>query len=99
MSDTEVRIPFGDNPSETATLLLAAAEEVREDQSVVRTAEGAFVAPRDVADRAGVDYDRPDDEPESDNKPTSEQPTESDDQPDEEPPKKKAPSKKAAKRK
>lgn len=48
-----VEVPFGDNPSETATLLLAAAEELGIDQSVVQTnSEGAFVVPEKVRDKA-----------------------------------------------
>ena len=57
---TPVTVPYGENAGETATLLLAAAEEVCGDQSVVRTVEGAFVAPKEVADKAGVDYEDPD---------------------------------------
>ena len=50
----EVRVEFGDDLSEQATLLLAAAEDLDLDQSVVRTEEGAFVVPEEVADKAGV---------------------------------------------
>ena len=53
----EVEVPFGDSPSEVATLLLAAAEEMDGwDQSDVRTTSGAFLVPRDIADQAGVEY-------------------------------------------
>lgn len=47
-----VEVPFGDNPSEQATLLLAAAEELDLGQEVVGTASGAFVVPPEVAERA-----------------------------------------------
>ena len=49
---SEVEIPFGDNPSEQATLLLAAAEDLGLDQSVVGTREGSFVVPQEVHDQA-----------------------------------------------
>ena len=48
----QVEVPFGDNPSETATLLLAAAEELGVGQEVVRTQEGAFLVPSEVNDKA-----------------------------------------------
>jgi len=48
----KVEIPFGDNASETATLLLAAAEELGLDQSVVGTVEGGFLVPSEVNDKA-----------------------------------------------
>jgi len=51
MSDVE--IPFGDKPSETATLLLAAAMEKDGNTSAVRTSEGAFVVPEEIAKAAG----------------------------------------------
>jgi hypothetical protein len=47
-----VEVPFGDNPSETATLLLAAAEELGVGQEVVGTQEGAFLVPSEVNDKA-----------------------------------------------
>lgn len=52
MSDEQIVVPFGDNPSETATLLLAAAEDLGLDQTVVATQEGAFLVPQDVHDQA-----------------------------------------------
>lgn len=52
-----VKVPFGGKASDNATLLLSAAEELDLDQSVVRTTSGAFVVPKEVADKAGVDYD------------------------------------------
>lgn len=55
MSD-EVEIKF-DNASEQATLLLAAAEDLEMDPSVVRTGTGVFYVPQDVADKAGLKPD------------------------------------------
>jgi hypothetical protein len=53
--DEEVEVPFGDNPSETATLLLAAAEDMDLDPGVVKTtSEGTFVVPADLAKKAKV---------------------------------------------
>jgi len=51
MSD-QTEVPFGDNPAETATLLLAAAEELDLDQSVVQTGEGVFLVPEEVNEQA-----------------------------------------------
>lgn len=51
----EVGVPFGDNPQETAILLLAAAEETGRDQSVVRSSSGVFYVPADLAKQAGVE--------------------------------------------
>jgi hypothetical protein len=48
----QVEVPFGENPSETATLLLAAAEELGLDQGVVGTVEGGFLVPSEVNDKA-----------------------------------------------
>jgi hypothetical protein len=48
----QVEVPFGDNPSETATLLLAAAEELGVGQEVVKTQEGSFLVPSEVNDKA-----------------------------------------------
>jgi hypothetical protein len=64
---SEVTVPFGEDAAETATLLLASAENLHGNQGLVRTAEGAFVVPKDVADDAGVDYqsDDADGEPEA----------------------------------
>jgi hypothetical protein len=47
-----VKVPFGENPSETATLLLAAAEELDLGQHVVGTTEGAFLVPAEVNETA-----------------------------------------------
>lgn len=48
----KVEVAFGENPSETATLLLAAAEELGLDQAVVGTVEGGFLVPSEVNDKA-----------------------------------------------
>lgn len=53
--DREVAVPFGDNPSDTAVLLLAAAEETGRDQSVVRSSSGVFYVPADLAEKAGLE--------------------------------------------
>ncbi len=50
---SEVEISFGDNASDTAILLLAAAAELGRDASEVRTTKGAFVVPEEIADAAG----------------------------------------------
>lgn len=55
---TDVQVPFGDNPSETATLLLAAAEKSKDHSADdVRTGSFAtFYVPEEIAKAAGVDY-------------------------------------------
>lgn len=51
-----VEVPFGDKSGETATLLLAAAEDLGLDPGVVRTtSEYSFVVPEEVAAKAGLD--------------------------------------------
>lgn len=50
---TDIKIPFGNNNKDNAVLLLAAAEELGLDSSVVRTSTSAFVVPEDVAKKAG----------------------------------------------
>lgn len=53
MSD-EVEVPFGEDPAETATMLLAAAEDLELDAGVVKTtSEGTFLVPEEVAEKAG----------------------------------------------
>ncbi len=52
--DEQVEVEFGENPGETATLLLAAAEELHGDQSLVGTGTGVFRVPKSVADKAGL---------------------------------------------
>lgn len=52
--DEVVAVPFGGNAAETATLLLAAAEE-QGDQGLVRTGTGVFYVPRGLAKKAGVE--------------------------------------------
>lgn len=51
MSDS-VEVEFGDDPGEQAVLLLAAAEELGLEQSVVRTGSRVFVVPEEVRDKA-----------------------------------------------
>lgn len=54
----EVKVPFGTDASETATLLLAAAEKEAGDQSVVRTTSyNHFLVPEEIAKAAEVDYE------------------------------------------
>ena len=54
MADDElVEVPFGEKPSETAVLLLAAAEELDLGADEVRTTTGAFIVPKKIADQAG----------------------------------------------
>jgi hypothetical protein len=47
-----VEVPYGENAADTATLLLAAAEDLDLDQSVVKTSEGGFLVPSEVNDKA-----------------------------------------------
>jgi hypothetical protein len=58
MSDN-VQVPFGDNPSDTATLLLEAAQKKGYDPSVVTlksdSAGNVFEVPQDVASAAKTD--------------------------------------------
>lgn len=42
---------------DTAVLLLAAAEELDQNVSLVRTVDGGFSVPADIADKAGFDAD------------------------------------------
>lgn len=51
MSD-EVEVEFDENPQDQAVLLLAAAEELDQDPSVVRTTGSGFLVPEDVAKKA-----------------------------------------------
>lgn len=54
---SDVKVPFGADPGETATLLLDAAEK-EGDQSVVRTTGSrSFLVPEQIAKSAGVDYE------------------------------------------
>jgi hypothetical protein len=51
---TEIEVPYGDKPSDTATLLLAAAEELNLPAHVVRTtSDQVFMVPEEVAEKAG----------------------------------------------
>lgn len=56
-----VKVPYGKG-AENATLLLAAAEEMDMDPSVVRTTSYGFEVPEEVAKKAGVDIDTSDDD-------------------------------------
>lgn len=47
-----VRIPFTGSDRDTAILLLAAAEDLGLDRSVVRTYEGGFDVPDEVHEKA-----------------------------------------------
>lgn len=47
-----VEIPFDKRPGDQATLLLAAAEDLGLDPSVVATYEGGFLVPQEVNDKA-----------------------------------------------
>lgn len=47
-----VEVPFGDKPGDTATLLLAAAEELDLGASVVTVSGKTFVVPAEVNDKA-----------------------------------------------
>jgi hypothetical protein len=50
---SDVQVPFGDDQQETAMLLLAAAEDLGLDASVVSVnSDGGFNAPEEVAKKA-----------------------------------------------
>lgn len=51
MTDTAT-VPFDEKASDNAVLLLAAAEELGLGAGAVKTAEGSFVVPQEVYDRA-----------------------------------------------
>lgn len=52
MSD-KVEVPFGDSATDTAVLLLAAAEELELDATVVETTSfSSFMVPEEVAKKA-----------------------------------------------
>lgn len=60
---SDVFVPYGDNASETATLLLEAAEKSKDhEQGDVRTVEGGFLVDEKIAKSAGVDYESDEDE-------------------------------------
>jgi hypothetical protein len=56
MSD-QVEVKFSGEASDRAVLLLAAAEELGLDASVIRSSYGAFLVPEEVAKKAGFDGD------------------------------------------
>jgi len=47
-----VTVPYDDNSTDNAVLLLAAAEELGLGSDAVKTTEGAFLVPKEVRDRA-----------------------------------------------
>lgn len=47
-----VEVPFEDNPTDQAVLLLAAAQELGLEQSVVQTGSRVFIVPEEVRDKA-----------------------------------------------
>ena len=61
MSEETVTVSFDDKASDNAVLLLAAAEELGYDPSIVQTTEGGFRVPKDVHDKA-FGKDKPKDE-------------------------------------
>jgi outer membrane biosynthesis protein TonB len=83
-------IPFGPNPRDTATLLLAAAEELGVGQESVRTVEGGFRVPEEVAAKA---EEKPEPEPQPEP-----QPEQHEESPKVEPEHEAAPKKQATKR-
>lgn len=54
-----VRVPFGESQADTATLLLAAAEESKDFNvdAVTVSSYGGFLVPEELAKSAGVDYE------------------------------------------
>lgn len=73
MSD-EVEVEFGEKPDETATLLLAAAEELDLPASVVRTGGGVFVVPDEVRKKAGLEEKKDESEESAEAEESAEQP-------------------------
>lgn len=51
----EVAVEFGDSASDTAVLLLAAAQELDLPADVVRVGNGEFLVPEEVAKKAKSD--------------------------------------------
>ena len=66
---TDVFVPPGDSAQDTAVLLLEAAEKAGEPADVVRSSDGGFVVPQELADAAGVDYESGDDSDDDEKKP------------------------------
>lgn len=58
---TDIHVPWGEDASDTATLLLAAAEVLELPPEVVRTTSDGFLAPEEVAEKAGLHTGKPDD--------------------------------------
>lgn len=60
---SEVKVHYSENVADNATLLLGAAEELGLEPYVVRTqSEPYYLVPREVAEKAGLDYESDDDE-------------------------------------
>lgn len=51
-SESEVEVEYGEKPSDTAVLLLAAAQELDLPAEVVKTREGGFLVPAEVNEKA-----------------------------------------------
>jgi hypothetical protein len=63
MSDKK-QVPYGDDPSKTATLLLAAADDLKLDPGVVETtSDQVFKVPAEVAEKAGLETVEDQEEP------------------------------------
>lgn len=68
---TNVNVPYGESAADTATLLLASAQELELPADVVlTTSDGSFSVPEEVAKKAKVDYDKDEsDEDEAEDEP------------------------------
>lgn len=91
-----VRVLFDDNSRDNAVLLLAAAEELGLPPSAVRTSEGGFEVPDEVAEKAGL-LDKPKEQQQEPEVPQPE-PEGSEPEKEPEPEPKKTPVKRTAKR-
>lgn len=54
----KVFVPYGESAQDTAVLLLAQAESQGDPADVVGTTDGGFLVDSELADAAGVDYDK-----------------------------------------
>lgn len=88
---SEVHVPFGDNTQDQAILLLAEAQKAGVGPQAVRTVSGGFMTSQEIAEAAGVEYDRDDEEQPREAQAADEQPRE------EEKPAKKAPASRRSK--
>lgn len=75
MSDETVEVPFGEKAGETATLLLAAAEDLDLSPDVVQVTNGAFVVPEEVQKKSGLDKASDDDDDSEESEPEQKKPT------------------------